>query len=310
MTSPASVAIATDNLTKRFGDLLAVDRISMSIKEGEIYGFLGPNGSGKSTTIRMLCGLMDPTEGTGSVLGFDIRKESEQIKQNIGYMSQRFSLYEDMTVAENLDFYASIYGLTGGTKRQRMSDMLAMANLMGREKQLAGTLSGGWKQRLALGCSIIHQPRVLFLDEPTAGVDPVSRRDFWDLIYHISGQGTTIMVTTHYMDEADQCHTLGFIYNGRIIAQGAPPEIKAKEMKGQVVEIACDDIVGVFELLKGTKEFSNVTRYGVFLHVVVGNAEDAAPKIGRLLSDNRLSAGKIERTAPSIEDVFVSLVKE
>lgn len=310
MTSAASVAIATDNLTKRFGDLLAVDRISMSIKEGEIYGFLGPNGSGKSTTIRMLCGLMDPTEGTGSVLGFDIRKESEQIKQNIGYMSQRFSLYEDMTVAENLDFYASIYGLAGGTKRQRMSDMLAMANLMGREKQLAGTLSGGWKQRLALGCSIIHQPRVLFLDEPTAGVDPVSRRDFWDLIYHISGQGTTIMVTTHYMDEADQCHTLGFIYNGRIIAQGAPPEIKAKEMKGQVVEIACDDIVGVFELLKGTKEFSNVTRYGVFLHVVVGNAEDAAPKIGRLLSDNRLSAGKIERTAPSIEDVFVSLVKE
>lgn len=310
MTSAASVAIATDNLTKRFGDLLAVDRISMSIKEGEIYGFLGPNGSGKSTTIRMLCGLMDPTEGTGSVLGFDIRKESEQIKQNIGYMSQRFSLYEDMTVAENLDFYASIYGLTGGTKRQRMSDMLAMANLTGREKQLAGTLSGGWKQRLALGCSIIHQPRVLFLDEPTAGVDPVSRRDFWDLIYHISGQGTTIMVTTHYMDEADQCHTLGFIYNGRIIAQGAPPEIKAKEMKGQVVEIACDDIVGVFELLKGTKEFSNVTRYGVFLHVVVGNAEDAAPKIGRLLSDNRLSAGKIERTAPSIEDVFVSLVKE
>lgn len=304
-----SIAITTDNLTKRFGDLMAVDHISMSIMEGEIYGFLGPNGSGKSTTIRMLCGLMDPSEGTGSVLGYDIRKEPEQIKQNIGYMSQRFSLYEDMTVAENLDFYASIYGLAGSTKRERMTDMVAMANLTGREKQLAGTLSGGWKQRLALGCSIIHRPRVLFLDEPTAGVDPVSRRDFWDLIYHIAEQGTTIMVTTHYMDEADQCHTLGFIYNGRIIAHGTPPEIKANEMRGQVVEIACEDIVGVFEVLKGTEEFSNVTRYGVFLHVVVDDAEAAVPKIRQLLAEKNLAVSKIERTAPSIEDVFVSLVK-
>ena len=302
-------AISTENLTKRFGDLLAVDSISMSIREGEIYGFLGPNGSGKSTTIRMLCGLMDPTEGTGSVLGYDITKETEEIRQNIGYMSQRFSLYEDMTVEENLDFYASIYGLRGKFKQERIAEMIAMANLTGRGNQLSGTLSGGWKQRLALGCSIVHKPRFLFLDEPTAGVDPVSRRDFWDLIYHIAGLGTTIMVTTHYMDEADQCHTLGFIYNGRIIAQGTPPEIKANEMKGQVVEIACDDIVGVFELLKESDRFSNVTRYGVFLHVVVDDAEAAVPDIRQLLEKANLHASKIERTAPSIEDVFVSLVK-
>ncbi|MDH4099562.1 MAG: ABC transporter ATP-binding protein [Nitrospirota bacterium] len=302
-------AISTDNLTKRFGHLLAVDHISMTIREGEIYGFLGPNGSGKSTTIRMLCGLMDPTEGTGSVLGFDITKETEQIRQNIGYMSQRFSLYEDMTVEENLDFYASIYGLRGKLKQERMAEMIAMANLTGRENQLSGTLSGGWKQRLALGCSIVHKPRVLFLDEPTAGVDPVSRRDFWDLIYHIAELGTTIMVTTHYMDEADQCHTLGFIYNGRIIAQGTPPEIKANEMKGQVVEIACENIVAVFELLKATAAFSNVTRYGVFLHVVVEDAAAAIPGLERLLADNGLGVSRIAHAAPSIEDVFVSLVK-
>lgn len=302
-------AITTENLTKRFGDLLAVDHIAMSIREGEIYGFLGPNGSGKSTTIRMLCGLMDPTEGTGSVLGYNITKETEHIRQNIGYMSQRFSLYEDMTVEENLDFYASIYGLRNKLKRERMAEMIAMANLTGRENQLSGTLSGGWKQRLALGCSIVHKPRVLFLDEPTAGVDPVSRRDFWDLIYHIAELGTTIMVTTHYMDEADQCHTLGFIYNGRIIAQGTPPEIKANEMKGQVVEIACENIVAVFELLKGTGEFSNVTRYGVFLHVVVEDAAAAIPGLERLLADNGLGVSRIAHALPSIEDVFVSLVK-
>lgn len=220
-----SIAIHCENLTKRFGDRVAVNNLSISIPKGSIYGFLGPNGSGKSTTIRMLCGLLVPTSGTGTVLDLDVRTQSEEIKQRIGYMSQKFSLYEDLTVEENLDFYSGIYGIDGELRRKRKNELIAMAGLTGREKQLAGSLSGGWKQRLALSCALLHEPEVLILDEPTAGVDPVSRRIFWDVIHDLAKKGITILVTTHYMDEAQTCDWIGFIFFGNLLAQGTPQEL-------------------------------------------------------------------------------------
>jgi ABC-2 type transport system ATP-binding protein len=218
-------AIQCENLTKRFQDRVAVNNLTLSIKKGSIYGFLGPNGSGKSTTIRMLCGLLVPTSGKGTVLGFDVMKESEQIKQRIGYMSQKFSLYEDLTVEENLDFYAGVYQITGAERERRKAELIEMAGLTGRERQLAGSLSGGWKQRLALSCALLHRPELLILDEPTAGVDPVSRRVFWDVIHDLAKQGITVLVTTHYMDEAQTCDWIGFIFFGNLLAQGTPQEL-------------------------------------------------------------------------------------
>lgn len=220
-------AIVVENLVKQFGHVTAVDHISFQIPKGSIFGFLGPNGSGKSTTIRMLCGVLSPTSGTGKVLGFDIVKEAERIKQNIGYMSQRFSLYEDLTVEENLDFYGSIYSLPKNVRQQRKRELIQMANLEGKEKSLAGALSGGWKQRLALGCALIHKPQLLVLDEPTAGVDPVSRRVFWQIIHELSRQGITVLVTTHYMDEAESCDMVAFIFNGKLMAVDTPANLIA-----------------------------------------------------------------------------------
>ena len=222
-------AIQIDHLTKKFGHFTAVEDVSFNIKKGEIFGFLGPNGSGKSTTIRMLCGVLKPTSGKGTVFGKDIVKDTEAVRQNLGYMSQKFSLYEDLTVEENLDFYAGIYGLDRETRELRKKDLILMANLEGKEKKLTGELSGGWKQRLALGCALIHKPKLLVLDEPTAGVDPVSRRVFWQIIHELSKQGITILVTTHYMDEAESCDTLGFIFNSRLISLGTPKELIEKE---------------------------------------------------------------------------------
>jgi ABC-2 type transport system ATP-binding protein len=218
-------AIECENLTKKFQDRVAVNNLSISIEKGSIYGFLGPNGSGKSTTIRMLCGLLVPTSGKGTVLGYDVMKESEEIKQRIGYMSQKFSLYEDLTVEENLDFYAGIYDINGSLRKQRKAELIEMAGLTGREKQIAGSLSGGWKQRLALSCALLHRPELLILDEPTAGVDPVSRRIFWDVIHDLAKQGITVLVTTHYMDEAQTCDWIGFIFYGNLLAQGSPQEL-------------------------------------------------------------------------------------
>lgn len=222
-------AIEVENLTKKFGGFTAVDNISFRIPRGCIFGFLGPNGSGKSTTIRMLCGVLSPTSGKGTVMGRDIVKDTEAVRQNLGYMSQRFSLYEDLTVEENLDFYGGIYGLDANTRNERKKELIMMASLEGKEKSLAGTLSGGWKQRLALGCALIHKPAFLVLDEPTAGVDPVSRRVFWEIIHALSGQGITILVTTHYMDEAESCDIVGFIFNGKIINIAPPQELMRQE---------------------------------------------------------------------------------
>lgn len=221
-------AIRCHELTKRFGDRTAVDRISLAIPQGTIFGFLGPNGSGKSTTIRMLCGVLTPTSGSGEVLGYDLLTEAEEIKQHIGYMSQKFSLYEELTAEENLSFYARIYGLSPERARRRKEELIALAGLAGREKQRAGSLSGGWKQRLALACALLHEPELLILDEPTAGVDPVSRRIFWDLIREFARRGVTVLVSTHYMDEAETCDQIGFIFFGKLLVTGTPGELKAR----------------------------------------------------------------------------------
>ena len=254
-------AICVENLTKKFGNFTAVDNISFSIPQGTIFGFLGPNGSGKSTTIRMLCGVLHPTSGKALVLGKDVTKDTEAVRQSLGYMSQRFSLYEDLTVEENLDFYAGVYGLSKKTTSERKKELIGMANLTGKEKSLAGTLSGGWKQRLALGCALIHKPKLLILDEPTAGVDPVSRRVFWDIIHSLARQGITILVTTHYMDEAESCDTVGFILNGKLINIAPPRQLieqeGAKNLEDifikYVEEISSQKVAGAFNDLNFLK---------------------------------------------------------
>lgn len=303
-----SYAVITTGLTKRFGKIVAVDHVDLTIRRGEIYGFLGSNGAGKSTTIRMLCGLLDATEGSGYVLGHDIATESERIKEKIGYMSQRFSLYEDLTVRENLDFYASLYSVPKGIKRARIEQMIQMADLTGREGELAAHLSGGWKQRLALGCSIIHKPELLFLDEPTAGVDPVSRRNFWDLIYRLSEEGITIVATTHYMDEAEHCDSLGFIYQGRITAQGSREEIKANALKGQVLEIECHPMREATIFLETLPGVAEVVRFGNTIHVVIEEGGPSPTDVEARLTGEGLKVNRVEVATPSIEDIFVSFV--
>ncbi|MBC2579792.1 ABC transporter ATP-binding protein [Clostridium sp. DJ247] len=255
-------AISIKNLTKQFGSFTAVDNVSFDIPKGKIFGFLGPNGSGKSTTVRMICGVLRPTSGEGKVLGYNLVKESENIKQNIGYMSQKFSLYEDLTVEENLDFYGDIYMLSKDTLEKRKKELIQMANLQGKEKSLAGTLSGGWKQRLALGCSLIHNPSLLILDEPTAGVDPVSRREFWHTITNLVTEGMTVLVTTHYMDEASVCDIIGFIYNSKLITIDTPSNLYAQHKTDNledifinyVKELSNKEIISSFNDLKLSKD--------------------------------------------------------
>lgn len=233
----ASNIIEVENLRKIFGKLVAVDNISLRVQAGKIYGILGPNGAGKSTTIRMLCGVITPTSGTATINGLDVYKDAELIKKQIGYMSQKFSLYEDLTVMENLRFYSSIYGIKKSDRDERIKQLVKMAGLKDREHQLAGTLSGGWKQRLALGCALIHKPKILVLDEPTAGVDPVARRVFWELIYKLAAQGITVLVTTHYMDEAESCDEISFVFNGSILAQGTPKGLIEKNKVGNLEDV-------------------------------------------------------------------------
>lgn len=239
-------AVVVENLEKRFGSFVAVDRVSFQVKRGEVFGFLGPNGAGKSTTIRMLCGILAPTAGRGTVAGFDIRTQPEQIKANIGYMSQKFSLYQDLTVEENIDFYSGIYCIPHEKKQERKEWVIEMSGLAEHRHHLTSILSGGWKQRLALGCAILHEPPIIFLDEPTSGVDPISRRQFWDLIYEMSGRGVTIFVTTHYMDEAEYCNRLGLIYRGELIALGTPHELKTAMAMTRGTEVVLPSLEEVF----------------------------------------------------------------
>jgi len=298
-------AVVVSNLEKRFGSFIAVNRVSFEVQKGEIFGFLGPNGAGKSTTIRMLCGILSPTGGSGTVAGFDVRTEAEEIKANIGYMSQKFSLYEDLTVEENIDFYSRIYRIPPEKKKERKEWVIEMAGLQDRRHSRTGILSGGWKQRLAFGCAILHEPPIIFLDEPTAGVDPVSRRQFWDLIYELSGKGVTTFVTPHYMDEAEYCNRIGLIYRGDLIAIGSPDTLKTEFMQEEVLEVLCErpqDAMGEIEKLPGIKE---VALFGKGLHVVAQDAGRAARDIRNLLG----TTASVEKIAPSLEDVFVSLIE-
>ncbi len=312
MSDQAGLAVETTNLTKKFGDFIAVDHINLTNPRGEIFGFLGPNGAGKTTTIRMLLGLLRPTSGSAFVLGFETVREIGEIRQRIGYMSQKFSLYNDMTVEENLNFFGGIYGVSGNKLKQRKAYILHMAGLEGRQRELTKNLAGGWKQRLALGTAIIHSPDMLFLDEPTAGVDPISRRAFWNLLYELAEGGTTHFITTHYMDEAEHCERLAFIQHGRIVAQGSPQEIKETHMPGEVLEIDCASPNQALQLLREMNRFAEVALYGAQIHVVTREQADAAAE-ARLIQDalaaEHIPAHAVERIVPSLEDVFIASVR-
>jgi ABC-2 type transport system ATP-binding protein len=306
--------IEVDNLTKRFGDFTAVDHVSFRVKRGEVYGWLGPNGAGKTTTIRMLLGLLRITEGSARVLGYDPNTETKKMQARVGYMSQIFTLYNDLTARENIRFYGLAYGLSRRELDRRQAEILEMAGLEGRENSLTANLSGGWKQRLALGCAIVHKPEVVFLDEPTAGVDPVSRRDFWGLIYAMAKKGVTVMVTTHYMDEAELCQRVGFLSQGCLVALDSPAQLKKTEMRGMVLEISTPSPDQAMNVLKEAQEngrlpFDEVALYGAQIHAVVPDAEAFKQPITDLLRSQGIRVNAIEWIAPTLEDVFISAVK-
>ena len=306
--SAEAYAVETRDLTRRFGKRVAVDHLNLQVRAGELYGFLGPNGAGKSTTLRMLCGILEPSEGGGTVLGIDLTRDPERIKSVIGYMSQKFSLYDDLSVTENLTFYSRVYEVPGAQRAARMARMVQLADLGGREGQLAGTLSGGYRQRLALACALVHAPRLIFLDEPTAGVDPVSRRNFWGLIRRLADEGTTIMVTTHYMDEAELCDSLGFIYQGKLIAQGSPAVIKSETFRRPVIEVEVADLRRASDLLTDWDAVEEVVRVGTRLRVVLGPERAGALEVDQFLRRAGLSPRWVHDVEPSVEDLFVSFV--
>jgi ABC-2 type transport system ATP-binding protein len=302
-------AVVVKDLEKRFGPFLAVNRVSFEVGQGEIFGFLGPNGAGKSTTMRILCGLITPSGGSGTVAGLDIRSEAEKIKAHIGYMSQKFSLYEDLTVEENLNFYSGIYAIPEERRQERKEWVIAMAGLTAHRGLRTALLSGGWKQRLALGCAILHEPPILFLDEPTSGVDPISRRRFWDLIYDLSAKGVTIFVTTHYMDEAEYCDRIGLIYRGELIALGTPEELKTQFMQEEVLNLQCSRPQEAMNLIETLPEVQEVALFGKGLHIVVKDAQKAVKTIQQALEEQDLAVFQFGRIPPSLEDVFVSLIE-
>jgi ABC-2 type transport system ATP-binding protein len=301
-------AIVVKNLSRHFGDFIAVDNISFEVARGEIFGFLGPNGAGKSTTIRMLNGLLLPTSGEGRVGGFDIIRENARIKNHIGYMSQRFSLYEDLTGEENLTFFGGVYGLEPGRLATRITEVLTLVGLEDRRHDLTRTLPLGLKQRLALASAILHEPSILFLDEATSGVDPISRRNFWDLIYAMAQEGRTILVTTHYMEEAEFCDRLVLIYQGRIIAQGTPGELKG-EVKETILALTPDNLDGALDLIRKLPQVAEAAVFGDGLHVATTRPEEAEPAVQAALAAHHIACGGIERVRPSLEDAFISLVQ-
>jgi ABC-2 type transport system ATP-binding protein len=306
--------IVVENLTKRFGDFTAVDDVTFTVRPGEVYGWLGHNGAGKTTTIRMLLGLLKPTAGCCYVLGYNSTTQTKAMQAHVGYMSQLFTLYNDLTAVENIRFYGQAYGLSRRQLRRRRHEIIEMAGLQRREHELTANLSGGWKQRLALGCAIVHSPKVLFLDEPTAGVDPINRREFWELIYLMARQGVTILVTTHYMDEAELCQRVGFISRGRLVALDTPDRLKQTQMHGQVLEIDCDRSQTAMPILQaamrsGQLPFDEVALYGAQIHVVVPSAQEFREPVRALLEHQGVRVKGIEWIAPTLEDVFISAVK-
>src|SRR5579871_1840925 len=288
-----SSSVVIEDLVKRFGDFVAVDHISLETRKGEIFGFLGPNGAGKSTTIRMLCGLLKPTSGRAIVGGYDVAREPESVRQNIGYMSQKFSLYNDLKVIENLRLFAGLYSVPSNKVKERIDWALDMANLKGQENLIVGTLPGGWKQRLALGCAVLHRPPIIFLDEPTSGVDPISRRQFWDLIHRMAGEGVTVFVTTHYMEEAEYCNRLALIFRGRMVALGTPTELKRNSIKGELLLVECAPLGEAMDALQGAAGVLDVAVFGNALHLVVENAAAAEPQIRQCLTEKKIKVGKI-----------------
>ncbi len=309
MSAPAEngPAVTARDLTKVFGSFTAVDRVSFEVEEGEIFGFLGPNGAGKTTTIKILCGLLTPTSGAAQVAGLDVSSQYEQIRERIGYMSQKFSIYQDLTVQENLDFYGGVYGLFGEEKEERDAWVLDMAGLTDRKKTLTGELPLGWKQRLALGCAVLHRPPILFLDEPTSGVDPISRRNFWELIHEMAGQGVTVFVTTHYMDEAGYCKRLALMSAGRIIALGTPSELKTQWMTESVIELECSDLLEALDVLEHEDTLTEVAVFGNLLHIVAADPDVAVAAIRERLAHTGVSVIRADLISPSLEDVFVTL---
>jgi ABC-2 type transport system ATP-binding protein len=301
------LAIETQGLTRLFDGKPAVVDLALAVPAGAFYGFLGPNGAGKSTTLRMLCGILEPSEGSGRVLGIDLREEPERIKAAIGYMSQRFSLYDDLSAAENLVFYAMVYGVPGRARRERIERMVQLADLVGREDTLAGQLSGGYRQRLALACALVHAPGLMFLDEPTAGVDPVSRRTFWELIRRLADGGVTVVVTTHYMDEAEHCDRLGFIYQGRLIAQGTPAAIKAEAFGRPVFLVEAPEPQRAIDVLTAWPAVEEAVRYGPLVRVVAAERGLAEATVAERLRSVGLEAS-VRGVPPTVEDVFISFV--
>ena len=303
-------AVETHDLVKRFDSFIAVDHVNLEVPRGEIFGFLGPNGAGKSTTIRMLCGLLAPTSGSATVGGFDIATQSEAVKQNIGYMSQKFSLYDDLMVEENIDFFAGVYGVPKERRQERKEYVLRMAGIEERRKSLTHLLSGGWKQRLALGCAILHEPPILFLDEPTSGVDPIARRTFWELIYELSGAGHTVFVSTHYMDEAEYCHRLALMYRGKVIALGTPAELKRSLASHYLLRMEVSDIVGSMKTLEKLPGLRDIAVFGGGLHVTASDGERSMPQIRAALQQAGITVSVLEPIEPSMEDVFVAMIEQ
>jgi len=304
----AGPSVAVENLVKRFGDFTAVDHVSFAAARGEIMGFLGPNGAGKSTIIRMLCGLLRPTEGRAFVAGLDVAQEAETVRQRIGYMSQKFSLYNDLSVVENLRFFGGMYGVKGAELRQQSEWAVELAGLRGHEGGITGELSSAWKQRLALGCAVLHHPPILFLDEPTSGVDPISRRQFWELIHQMAASGVTVFVSTHYMDEAEYCHRLALIHRGRLVALGTPTELKRHALRGGLLLVECAPLGEALEVLAQAPGVLEVAVFGNALHVVVHEVAPAIDALPRLLIARGLGCTRIEAIMPSLEDIFVQQI--
>ncbi len=305
-----SIAIDVRDLTKRFGSFTAVDHVNFEVRKGEVFGFLGANGAGKSTTIRMLCGLIASSEGTATVGGYDINKEPEQVKSSIGYMSQKFSLYDDLTVEENINFYGRVYGMSDAAIAERKKWVYDIANLIGRERSLTRTLSGGWKQRLALGCAVLHRPSIVFLDEPTSGVDPVMRRRFWELIYELSAEGVTVLVTTHFLEEAEYCNDIILINAGKIIAGGSPKELKENYIKTPILEVRCSNVVDALEVIEVQPWVEETSLFGSYLHVAVRDEHEARNALAGLLEAHGFTLQSVGRITPSLEDVFIYLLDQ
>lgn len=302
-------AIEVKDLTKQFGKFTAVDRVSFNVEKGEVFGFLGANGAGKSTTIKMLCGILEPTSGDALVAGYSVMNEPDKVKRSIGYMSQRFSLYDDLTVEENINFFGGVYGLEGDELRQRKKWVLEIANLEGKQKLLTGSLPGGIKQRLALGTAVIHRPGIVFLDEPTSGVDPISRRNFWELINDLSAEGTTVLVTTHYLEEAEYCNNIILINAGKLIAEGTSKVLKTEYIKNPIFEIECDRVVDALEIMEKQEFVGETSIFGNQIHLIVNNKFENKDQVASLLKRNGITVKRIDQIVPTLEDVFIHLLE-